>query len=260
MKKNKKIFFEHGAHFKYLDLYTRLIQLIPYLNSDRIGNNGNYFIEQNSNESNYSNFNINKIKSELTEKINNKSYSKHKNFSYDFNTIKNPNVNNINNNKLLNYKYYYGVKENNKLKIKINLKKNLPKINFSPVSFHTINKIKYFSPDNKNNNNFSITTQYSSLKKTNINNDNENYNLIFKRNNKNIDEYKAKFFRGNLSDKKMYFQNFFYDDKKYKERMERNKMKKSRNLLIDNWFDKNKFIKTLNLNNKKYFFKQKEKI
>ncbi len=42
--------------------------------------------------------------------------------------------------------------------------------------------------------------------------------------------------------------------------MERNKMKKSRNLLIGNWFDKNKFIKTLNLNNKKYFFKQKEKI
>ena len=58
----------------------------------------------------------------------------------------------------------------------------------------------------------------------------------------------------------MYFQNFFYDVKKYKERMERNKMKRSRNILIDNWFDKNKFIKTLNLNNKKYFFKQKEKI
>ena len=258
MKKNKKIFFEHGAHFKYLDLYTRLIHLIPYLNSDRIGNNGNYFIEQNSNDLNYSNFNINKIKSELTEKINNnKSYSKHKNFSYDFNTIKNPNVN-INNNKILNYKNYYRVKDNNKIKIKINLKKNLPNINFSPVSFHTINKIKYLSPENKNNNNnFSITTQYSSLKK--INNDNENYNLIFKR-NKNIDGYKTKFFRGNLSDKKIYFQKFFYDVKAYKERMERNKMKKSRNLLIDNWFDKNKFIKTLNLNNKKYFFKQKEKI
>ena len=122
MKKNKKIFFEHGAHFKYLDLYTRLIHLIPYLNSDRIGNNGNYFIEQNSNDLNYSNFNINKIKSELTEKINNKSYSKHKNFSYDFNTIKNPNVN-INNNKILNYKNYYRVKDNNKIKIKIKKKK-----------------------------------------------------------------------------------------------------------------------------------------
>jgi hypothetical protein len=260
MKKNKKKFFEHGAHFKYIDLYKRLIQLIPYLKSDRIGNNGNYFIEQNSNGINYSNFNINKIKSDLTEKIiNNKSYLKHKNFSYDFNSNKNSNVN-INNNKIINYKYYFRVKENNKMKI--NLKKNLPKINnFSPISLHSINKIKYLSPENKsynnnniNNNNFSTTTQYSSLKK--INNNDDNYTLIFKR-NKNIEEYNSKFFNGNLSDKKKYFQNFFYDVKAYKERMERNKMKKSRNTFIDNWIGKNKFLKTLNLNNKKYFFKQK---
>jgi len=255
MKKNKKKFFEHGAHFKYLDLYKKLIQLIPYINSDRIGNNGNYFIEQNSNGINYSNFNINKIKSDLTEKINNsKSYLKHKNFSYDFNTNKKSNIN-MDNNKIINYKYYFKVKENNKMKI--NLKKNLPKINnFSPISFHSINKIKYFSPENKYNNNFSTTTQYSSLKKIN-NIDNDNFTLIFKR-NKNIEEYNSKFFNGNLSDKKKYFQNFFYDAKAYKERMERNKKKRSRNSLINNWIGKNKFLNTLNLNNKKYFFKQKD--
>ena len=47
--KKKKIHqqYEFGAHFKYTDLFSRLIDLINYLPKERLGNNGVYFQDDN---------------------------------------------------------------------------------------------------------------------------------------------------------------------------------------------------------------------
>ena len=51
LKKKKKIHqqYEFGAHFKYTDLFGRLINLINILPKERLGENGIYFIDDNKN-------------------------------------------------------------------------------------------------------------------------------------------------------------------------------------------------------------------
>lgn len=42
-KETKEKIFEHGAHFKYMDLFKSLVELVSILPSERLGNNGIYF-------------------------------------------------------------------------------------------------------------------------------------------------------------------------------------------------------------------------
>ena len=39
--------YEHGAYFKYIDLFSALVNLITSLPQEQIGNNGVYFQEDN---------------------------------------------------------------------------------------------------------------------------------------------------------------------------------------------------------------------
>lgn len=54
LKKKKKIHqqYEFGAHFKYTDLFGRLINLINTLPKERLGDNGIYFIDDNKKNNN----------------------------------------------------------------------------------------------------------------------------------------------------------------------------------------------------------------
>ena len=49
--KVKKQFFEHGAHFEYFSLFKSLLDLIPTMPIDRLGNKGVYFQDEQPNPS-----------------------------------------------------------------------------------------------------------------------------------------------------------------------------------------------------------------
>lgn len=51
IKVEKHLFFEHGAHFEYFSLFKSLLDLIPTMPVDRLGNKGVYFQDEQPNPS-----------------------------------------------------------------------------------------------------------------------------------------------------------------------------------------------------------------
>ena len=73
LKKEKKInkepsgqLFEHGAHFKYMDLFKSLVDLVSVLPSQRLGNNGVYFQDDEDRQNILKKETIQKIRSNKT--------------------------------------------------------------------------------------------------------------------------------------------------------------------------------------------------
>ena len=169
-KKNKykeKIhnYYEFGAHFKYLDLYTSLINLYNILPSERLGNNGIYFQEEENNYkglSNNTNF-VKKIKISL---------NKNKNKFYFPKLCKRKlNINNIQLSKAFspNFKNHFSSNQKsfflNYMKEKPKHKKNFSYINNTCDKVNNEKKIKiplfHFSKSKIKNKEFSINTTYN---------------------------------------------------------------------------------------------------
>ncbi len=189
--------YEYGAYFKYNDLYKALLNLIPILSSNRFGKDGIYF--QRNEKSNESINLSSKEKSPL--KINSP-------------------ITNLSRN---NYPILLSKDKFRKYKIL------LPSLNFN-------NKLE------KN---------YSNFHKTNYR------NFIYNIRKKNeIDKYNISSFNNEVDDKKMrknnhiirnkssysfmkyqekYYDRFFYDEKKYLERLNNSKNKRNENASMKNF-------------------------
>lgn len=69
MKDNKETIgklYEHGAHFKYIDLFKSLVDLVSVLPSERLGNNGVYFQDDEEKHTILNKERIQKIRSNKT--------------------------------------------------------------------------------------------------------------------------------------------------------------------------------------------------
>ena len=106
--------YENGAHFKYINLYKSLIDLVNILPSERLGNDGIYFEEDEK-----ENKDINKKINDNNNNINNNNNDN----TINFNNSNNNNSNNINNNnnKTINFNnsnnyHYNNGNSNNKNK------------------------------------------------------------------------------------------------------------------------------------------------
>jgi len=163
LKKKKKIHqeYEFGAHFKYTDLFGRLINLINILPKERLGDNGIYFIDDNNKN--------NKRNSDISSDLI-KNFYKKTNFGPI--SIKNKNFLKIkNNSKLKNFKNI----DTNKTLLYRNYLFNLPnKKNHKNDSINNYSTEKYISNDNNTSKN--KTSNFSFLK----NNRNKQINNIYK--------------------------------------------------------------------------------
>ena len=167
LKKKKKIHqeYEFGAHFKYTDLFGRLINLINILPKERLGENGIYFIDDNNN-----NNNNNKRNSDISNDLIKNFYKKIK-FGHSI-SIKNKNFLKLkNNSKFKNFKPI----DTNKILLYKNYLFNLPnKKNYK----NDLNNNYSTEKNNLNDNNISKnkTSNFSFLK----NNRNKHINNIYK--------------------------------------------------------------------------------
>lgn len=138
--------YEHGAFFKYQDLYKRLLDLMTILPSDRIGDKGVYI--QNNNESHIINPNViiklrekkNKIMNHIENLIESLT-------SYHSNQLeKSKDINKKN--KSFSYKKYrtnQNLSRNNPIKLSLNIPKTSRGGTFKTLrksQFDSINKIK----------------------------------------------------------------------------------------------------------------------
>lgn len=171
--------FEHGAHFKHMDLFRELVNLVSTLPAERLGNNGIYFQKEDEDENNNKN-NItkkrslkiltNKIRLDEPNKIRTNCQFTPKNnnskFSNNFEEFKI--FNKFNNGALNN-----GFQENCKLKLKskkssnhilklptiYNLSNNNSNANnttYSPKNISSFKRYKMFSKFKPNNNMYNI--------------------------------------------------------------------------------------------------------
>jgi len=136
-RKTKKVFYENGAHFKYTDLYSALINLYNTLPKERLGRNGIYFIE---NENSKIKERENKLILSFSNQKNNYSTNYYiNNLKLKSNSLRkkiNLNITNRNNN----------IKSN---LLKFNSNTNVPNLSYCRY----MNNISTFNNDNKKNNN-----------------------------------------------------------------------------------------------------------
>ena len=109
--------YEHGAHFKYMDLFSKLVNLITVLPSKRVGRNGVFFQEETHSRKHSCN---------LPLLLSDKSKQSRNNQSYKFPVIfTSPNCTSDNGNHHMKSKCKIKVNKNNGL-LKIKLTNNNP--------------------------------------------------------------------------------------------------------------------------------------
>ena len=170
--------YEHGAHFKHMDLFKELVNLVSTLPAERLGNNGIYFQKEDEDE-NKNNINSKKPKPLYLKILNNKIKLDDSNPKTQINCQFTP-KNNISNftikfdefklfNKINNGASNNGYQDNFKLKVKSKRSSNqilkLPTIYtlannnttanntiYSPKNLSSFKRYKMFSKFKPNNN------------------------------------------------------------------------------------------------------------